>query len=646
MNANSAIDFDTALPWLAGARRTGKLVPFIGAGMSMGYCRGWVDFIWHLCGNVGRADLARLLHDAIEQRTRDEKVNPETLYRVADRVAGLLRLLPSAERRAALARALRSTEAGLPPQLLALTGPNWPLIVTTNYDDLIVAALERKGAASDTGRRSPVVLGRRRADCIDVVHSLDGLHPPIVWHVQGHVPGVARTAPDEISPDQEAMLEQIVLGHQEYQQAINGEPDFRRAFAEVFRRRSLLFLGSGLAESYIVNLLSEALFTFGPSPHPHYALMTEQEAEQADPEFLAMRLGITAVVYGKRHADLPARLERLVREPARPEQPVARRAKETSAANSPPVGRYHRGLRGLTFGLDHVDAGEPVELRLMHGTLPTEMPSAGECVVLSVGLDPDDRGSFTRIAFGKQARDFVAECPRLDDTAEGRAIAVDRPALQASCPHRLFRLDGWRSVYLASATVASSTDLADTRDLRTITDATRLVLEHLSARYSRVRMGLLGAGALRAFDAGYCLLAQLSGVRGFLELPGMRGKLGCIEVHVADPEAWRALAQGDIPAAELLTSGLARVLVRVVGKSGRSEEFALSVRQGERVTVRDVLDRYGYSGDGLDVRAHPFTERGKDSADSGLLDTAVFPGMVIEVSTRVGRERRHETEVT
>ena len=38
---------------------------------------------------------------------------------------------------------------------------------------------------------------------------------------------------------------QVVAGHQQYQNAINAHAHFRRAFAEVFRRRSLLFLGSG-----------------------------------------------------------------------------------------------------------------------------------------------------------------------------------------------------------------------------------------------------------------------------------------------------------------------------------------------------------------------------------------------------------------
>jgi hypothetical protein len=49
---------------------------------------------------------------------------------------------------------------------------------------------------------------------------------------------------------------------------------------------------------------------------------------------------------------------------------------------------------------------------------------------------------------------------------------------------------------------------------------------------------------------------------------------------VFDVEAWLPLAHGRIPEAELLSSGLARVLVRIVDQRGSYEEFALSVKHG------------------------------------------------------------------
>lgn len=521
--AASWIELEDAFPGLISARRAGTLVPFVGAGMSMDYCKGWVAFIQDLCKQFGHENLAQSLATEVGKDNHEPKPGAEVLYRVADRVASLLRLRPAEERRRALAKALRSSSPKLPPQLTELTKVSWPLIVTTNYDDLIVASIRRANESRARTLPEPRVLARGHKDCIDVVRSLDILQQPIVWHVQGQVPGIADARDGKILDQLEPLLDQVVLGHQEYQQAINADPAFRRAFAEVFRRRSLLFLGSGLAESYIINLISEALFNFGPSPHPHYALLTQDEAERADPDFLAVRLGITPVVYGRAHADLPAAIGRLVAEPAMQSPLGANRE-----------GHPASGLRNLTFSLDYVDGGKPLEVQLVHGPLPTAPLAEDGCVVLSVGLDPDAwlNGRFTRIAFGQQAWDFARHYPRPHGLRETDFLPADDEAGQGLAPHRVFRHKEDGRVLLASATVAAAGDTADTRDLQTITEVTRTALRIAAVDHATLTMGMIGAGDLRPFSSAYCLLAQLSGIRSFLEAPGERGRLQAIRLHV------------------------------------------------------------------------------------------------------------------
>ena len=51
---------------------------------------------------------------------------------------------------------------------------------------------------------------------------------------------------------QEQFEAELVVRHAEYRRAANRVPHFRRRFAELFRTRSLLFLGSGLAEPYFL----------------------------------------------------------------------------------------------------------------------------------------------------------------------------------------------------------------------------------------------------------------------------------------------------------------------------------------------------------------------------------------------------------
>jgi hypothetical protein len=153
----------------------------------------------------------------------------------------------------------------------------------------------------------PGILGRSREDCHLVLRSLDETTPPILWALQGFLGGQVEKELEKVISDSVKRYElasQLVVGHQQYQRAINAEGHFRRAFAEVFRRRSLLFLGSGLLEDYLVNLFSEILHNQGSGPYPHFALLNIRDRERFDSSFLQTRLGIVPVFYDN-HNQLP-----------------------------------------------------------------------------------------------------------------------------------------------------------------------------------------------------------------------------------------------------------------------------------------------------------------------------------------------------
>jgi hypothetical protein len=94
--------------------------------------------------------------------------------------------------------------------------------------------------------------------------------------------------------------EQIVIGHEQYRRVTYREIHFRRAFAEVFRQRSLLFLGSGISETYLQDLFGEVIELFEPSTRPHYALLPDGAV---DPDFMLSRFQITVTTYtsGQHH---------------------------------------------------------------------------------------------------------------------------------------------------------------------------------------------------------------------------------------------------------------------------------------------------------------------------------------------------------
>jgi hypothetical protein len=590
-------ELDEALPGLQAARESGRLVPFVGAGLSRPHCRAWPQFIDALYHGFGVG---------VGVASGPGGADPESLYRVADRVAAWLRLLPAEERQRRIRDALHDPASpALPPQAVAMASFSWPLVITTNYDDVVPRALGQQ-----RGAKQPRRLGRSSQDCVQVLRSLDALDDPIVWYVQGHVGGDPVGAQDQGGASR-SLLDEVVVGHQQYQHAINSSRSFRRAFSEVFRRRSLIFVGSGLAESYFVNLIAETLFSLGPSSQPHFALFSRDELKRVDADFLAVRLGITPVCYGEGYADLPAALERL----ATGGRPAERSARRVGAPR----------MSGVSFDVPRTDggagaAGLTVSLRFGRVAPPGE----GACVVLSVGRD--HWGDRVVAAIGQQAGGFLHEYEA------GRAVGIRTFEEVTSLPRgRMFRVhyDGQPApVFLLAARETDGRRDDEARSLAAITEATADALAAAEqAGFTRVSMGLMAAGPERRDAAPYCLVAQLSGVRAFAATPpaGPHG-LASVSVDILDEEAWSALMQGRVPVLDLLTSRLARVLVRVADGQGSVEEFALSVPHG--ATVGEVLASYRIEEERIQVTVRPLPRRTVGEART----IRVFPGMTIEVT--------------
>ncbi len=303
--------------------RSRQLVPFIGSGMSRMTCTDWAAFVQRLEKEAGLQGAG----GAADANAAG------ALVRRADRAVQALAFQDklSAACRSAL---FEGKDQTVPEQTAALAKLSWPLVISTNYDDLFVKASNR---AAPPIKRPPnvkpedgkvLVFGRGVEDCRAVLGGLDVPARPALWAIQGFLgecgPGHRKTE----------LARQVVVGHHQYQRVMNDDRLFRRAFAEVFRRRSFLFLGSGLQEDYFVNLFGEILHGFGPGPHPHFALMKEGEA---DPLFLLTRLNVNLVTY-KDHADLPNFLNNLVTKIGE-KKGGAHRGTQTAATYALPNGR-------------------------------------------------------------------------------------------------------------------------------------------------------------------------------------------------------------------------------------------------------------------------------------------------------------------
>ena len=274
----------------------GRLVPFIGSGMSVPVCTDWtslIERIESLSGTGGAGDPATRAERALERLRLGRGLSTSD---VVDRV-------------------LLSDGPQEPPrQTQALAGLPWPLVLSTNYDDLYPASVHQRELGTRrlgrprTGegeRREPVVrvLGRSPVDCHRVLSSLRHPAPPLLWAMQGYLGGQAVIRPPDgrrpvvyqnwLPPGGLAPLaplrRQIVVGHAEYRRVALRSEGFRRAFGEVFRSRALLFLGSGLADRYLLDLFGQVIELYGPTSHPHFAIAVRG---RLDVEFLRRQFGI------------------------------------------------------------------------------------------------------------------------------------------------------------------------------------------------------------------------------------------------------------------------------------------------------------------------------------------------------------------
>ena len=258
---------------LARGHRSGRLTPFVGSGMSVPAFASWEKLVDRL---VEKANIEQRAGDPVTRGTSAAAVL-RAEGRFPDAVSKSLCIDPGGQIK-------------ITPNTMRLAAIRWPLVITTNYEVLYLAACKMVERRADDkyGRQ---VLGRSPADCQRVTRSLSIADQPIVWAIQGFIPD--RSTPfvdgdenisldiDDLPAELNSLADQIVLGHAEYRRVTHAAPHFRRAFAEVIRNRSLLFLGSGL-EGYLLDLVAEIRELHGPSAYPHFAVWSDGNKSKED----------------------------------------------------------------------------------------------------------------------------------------------------------------------------------------------------------------------------------------------------------------------------------------------------------------------------------------------------------------------------
>jgi hypothetical protein len=573
----------------------GRLVPFLGSGMSRPVCRGWLDMI-------ARLEQVGDLQSAPEPNGITNRDDFE-LTRRAARVLERLRLeggtgqVVSAVREALL----ESGPAPPPPSTATLARLHWPLVLTTNYDDLYVAAVHEgsllgKGPrASEVERRTPPieVVGRSPSDCHRVLSALRRPARPLMWALQGFLPGQARimTAPGDEHDTQrwldyvsnpggfpgfsdqklDELENQLVVGHSEYRAVTMRSETFRRAFAEVYRSRSLFFLGSGLRDRYLLDLFSQIAELYGPSSQQHYAVVRRGELDAA---FMQRYFGIW-VLQVDDHNEIPGLVGSFgspastasgairwsyVRQTPRSKPPSLSIVSSPLTADSAPPGcvvvsgggssdwpRLNRGIRAFLVG---------------SGLLPERFrgSSVGEVGRLFHRLDGTEfiwvlKDEVVQANPGDRTALLVARA-RLDPTSQlGRRIRpLARTVPQPGARDHAGRL--WRDLRLLKPVMGEVLDVAAAADHDTIVST------------------LLATGRLRSFPPSFALQEM---VRAWA--CDTQNSMS-LEVHITDDAILTDMRSGRLDLAYLLSRP------RSATEAASSMQFWLELAEGNRRTQR------------------------------------------------------------
>jgi hypothetical protein len=497
----------------------------------------------------------------------------------------------------------------IPDKTRILVKTFWPLVLTTNYDDCILAA------AFD-GKFRYRVCGRSLEDCHSILRSLDEPQAPAVWYLQGFIGGQFNQSQNFGLPIASAgqLADQMVLGHQQYQHVIHGEQHFRRAFSEVFRRRSFIFLGSGIKEEYLVSLFSEIVHHFGIGSYPHFALLPKDDQKDIDGQFYQTRLGIVPV-WIEDHREAEAILEELAELTSNP-----------LLAASP---SSHTTCRPISFvySLSCVKQARPVNICVNHEALHFEADSKDRVAyVLSVGRNDASNSPI----FGSMAERFLAgniRNHRKGPFQDWKAIDKKRSYL--------FQCADAEDVFgLAARDRNTDFPIGDQRDLRCIPEAVASALQHIDQKFfSRVKLGGIASGQGSTIAPIHSFVQVLRGIKDACT-DGLQN-LQTIQLCLVDPSVWGNVISEKVWIPELLSSDTLNY--KIVIEDAEHRRFRMNVCMTERrPTWKHVIEVAGLPLARWKLRLYPPVSQ-KQLSQGEVLECPALPSIALVLESDLAK---------
>lgn len=568
------LSFGDGIAHLRAGYRRGLLVPFIGSGLSAPKLRLWAGLVGELARLAGVTDL-----------NIGDRPTTQQLILASERVVWQLRVQG---RPLGQVMNMALPDPTCPPERTsqateALASVWWPLVLSTNYDALFVEAFNRRHHRARHMGDAMAVLGRGAADCHTVLASLNVAFRPLLWALQGFI-GSSLHGAD--------LSSEIVLGYEQYRQAMFDNPGFRAAFSEVFRNRSMLFAGAGLNEDYFRGLFGESIVRLGANQHAHCTLVNEADLGADTPWFLHTRLNIIVLTYrdppgAEKYSGFVPCLEEI-----------------SQALREPPRGGRRFFVRGSSVSVEIEPTG-----------LPTRT-AEGHWVVGSAG-----RGGSGEVRVSRDVPKPLLE-------GEETALSGDGD---------LLRIKG-KPVLLAVARKPAPGSGRVTRDLRQVAVATQRALQAVAGQgASTVSLMLLSASTRSGrWPRVFSLIEMLRGIRHFAKDRASDGA-AAIRIVIHDTAAartdgdpnqtvWHAVETGKLDPAEVLDCAALRFFVEidVEGAAARTPMYVAgeyTLRQ-----VADYLQLRGHWKATMEPDPAPLDGGGVVDLETTLLDAGVVPG--------------------
>ena len=514
--------------------------------MSMGACVSWENFV---CNLEKQCDLQN-----------KNSVRRDIIQRAFFAVQRLR--LSGADVASAIEKAVYSDRNHAVPQTTALAKLFWPLVCTTNYDEIYL----RAKCPKDGVPRMLRVVGRSDADCRDVLQHLSFPAGELVWALQGFLRPQDEHIRKVLGSDGncDGLTNEFVVGHAEYRRVAHRESHFRRCFAEVFRRSSLLFLGSGLAEPYFLTLFDEIIELTGPPVRPHFAIV---EDGKIDSSLMRQRYHIICMTYPEgQHGHVACYLEEFSR--------------IVKAARVRPSAWGVRVRSPLWIG--RCDTGD--SFRVVRGMLPDPRTLPNDQVVaISCGRAALESGNSRAAGVDPRAVPASSEASLPSRPDRGRPIYSQDAAKAISLPRNCSYnwLGDWtikwqkparaygiiaRELVLGSS--RSSRDRRSPEAIRVSLFESLKVIKTDGAKTLHVQ--LLAAGRSRVFQP-WVSLVQMARAYG----DWIRSELGCLDVslYVVDPAVVGLLHGAFVDLTEHVGGAQFRIGVEMIYESGDIDRY-------------------------------------------------------------------------